>query len=104
MKIDNLNIYGGNVNFAEKLKIVTYSDKFKLSKKQFFEVQELLLQTNAKDKEILNNEFVKYKSEISPGKKNIIRKNIEAFIESNVLPIGYSVAGSAVFEILKSIL
>jgi CheY-like chemotaxis protein len=80
-----------------------YSSKYKIDEKQFAEIKEFIKQTSEiKLKEIIKlfNDFDK--EEEVKNKLGIMDK-INSAIESVILPIGYSMSGSALFEMFKDL-
>jgi hypothetical protein len=100
MEIQNLNIEDSQVNFADKINSIRYREN--LSKTQFTELKNILLSTNDTNKDFIIKTIAKYNKEESTKERNTIQMNLEEFLEQNVLPIGYSAAGSAIFEMIKS--
>ncbi len=90
MKIKNINISGGTVNFYDNLKIIKNENAEKT------ELIEILLKLKCEQLEQL--EAIKNQIGNSP-KTNLLSK-LDNFITQHILPIGYSMSGSALFEIL----
>lgn len=100
MEIENINISGGNVNFADRIESIVYNENFGISKEEFDESKETIKKLS-QDKQA---QLIKMSAELTDTaaeQKQPIIERIQNFLYENGVPIAQSLTAAAIFELAK---
>jgi hypothetical protein len=101
MKINEINIHGGNVNFAEKIDKIIYNQNLGISKVQFSELINAIKSLPIDQLSVLEKDFYQISQVRTDEEKTPICQRIKIFLINNGIPVAHSLTASAIFELVK---
>jgi len=104
MKINKINIHGGNVNFADKIDKIIYNQNLGISKGQFSELIDAIKSLPADQLSVLEKDFSRIHKAGNDEEKTSICQRIKTFLINNGIPVAHSLTASALFELAKMFL
>lgn len=104
MNINEINISGGNVNFAKVIGQIVYNQNLGISKDEFSEVISAIKGLAAEKQSSLEKDFRQIPKAASEEEKKSIAERIKAFLIDNGIPVAHSLTASAIFELAKMFL
>lgn len=101
MKINKINIHGGNVTFADKINKLVYNQNFGISENQFSELINALKELPAEKQSIIEKDFEELAGAQTEEQKKSIGERIKSFLIDNAIPVAHSLTASIIFELAK---
>ena len=99
MKIDKVDIHGGNVNFAEKIDTIVYNQDLGISKEQFSELVAGIKGLAADKQRLIEHDFREMSEAATEKEKLSIAERIRTFLIANTIPVAHSLTATAIFEL-----
>jgi hypothetical protein len=101
MKINKLNIHGGNVTIADVIGKISYSQTFGLTEEQFKTLIAGIRNLSADDQSALKKDFVAMNSAQTTEEKTSVAQRIGNFLTTHGIPVAQSFTGTALFEFAR---
>ncbi len=104
MEIRDINISGGNVNFADKIDKIIYNENLGISKEDFDELKGAvgkLSKERLADLGEMGQDLVKAKTE---DEKTTMVERIKTFLIENGVPVAQGLTAAGIFEIVKALM
>lgn len=101
MKINKINIHGGNVNFVEKIDKIIYNQNLGISKGKFSELINAIKSLPPDQLSVLEKDFCQIPQVKTDEEKTSICQRIKTFLINNGIPVAHSLTASAIFEFAK---
>ena len=104
MKINKINIHGGNVNFADKIDKIVYNQNLGINKEQFTELIGAIKTLPTEKQSVIEKNFEEAAKAKTEEQKRSICERIKTFLVTNGIPVAHSFTGSAILELAKMFL
>ena len=104
MNINEINICGGNVNFAKKIGQIVYNQNLGISKHELSELISAIKGLAAEKQSLLEKDFRQIPKAGTEEEKKSIAKRIKTFLIDNGIPVARSLTTSTIFELAKKFL
>ena len=101
MKIDKVDVYGGNVTFAEKIGKIVYNQGLGITKEQFSELIAGIKGLAAEKQRVIENDLRNIPKAATQEEKLSIAERIKTFLIANSVPVAHSLTATAIFELAR---
>jgi len=101
MKINKVNIHGGNVTFADKIDTIVYNQNFRIPQAQFAELIAGIKGLAADKQRRIEDDFQDMAKAKTEQEKESIAERIKAFLTANAIPVAHSLTATAIFELAR---
>ena len=101
MKINKVDVHGGNVNFGDKIEMIVYNQGLGVSKAQFSELIAGIKGLAADKQRRIEDDFQDMAKAKTEQEKESIAERIKAFLTANAIPVAHSLTATAIFELAR---